>query len=87
VEHVVDGPDGLGPTEAERSRRCQGRDDLRQHPGSGLVRGGDTLWDIATAHTAPGDDVRDTLLDIRRANGLTTSVISPGQVLVIPTAG
>jgi nucleoid-associated protein YgaU len=52
-----------------------------------LVRSGDTLWDIATAHTEPGDDVRDTLLDIKRANGLSTSMITPGQVLVIPTSG
>jgi nucleoid-associated protein YgaU len=49
-----------------------------------LVRSGDTLWDIATAHTEPGDDVRDTLLDIKRANGLSTSMITPGQLLVIP---
>ena len=49
-----------------------------------LVRSGDTLWDIAIAHTDPGDDVRDTLLDIKRANDLDTSIITPGQVLVIP---
>ena len=50
-----------------------------------LVVGGDTLWDIATAHTPPGEDVRHTVLDIQWANGLDGSLIVPGQVLVIPT--
>lgn len=45
---------------------------------------GDTLWDIATVYTEPGDDVRDTVFDIRTANDLDTSVIEVGQVLVIP---
>jgi nucleoid-associated protein YgaU len=49
-----------------------------------LVVGGDTLWDIAGEHTPPGDDVRDTIFDIRRLNDLDGSVIVPGQVLRIP---
>ena len=45
---------------------------------------GDTLWDIATVYTDPGDDVRNTVFDIKQANGLDDSIIRVGQVLVIP---
>lgn len=50
-----------------------------------LVVTGDTLWDIAAAYTAPGEDVRHTVSDIRRANGLEDSLIYPGQVLEVPS--
>jgi len=45
---------------------------------------GDTLWDIAAEYTAPGDDVRDTIHDIKVANELPSSVIVTGQILSIP---
>jgi LysM repeat protein len=45
---------------------------------------GDTLWDIASAHTEPGDDVRRTVYEIRQVNGLKSPDIIPGQVLRIP---
>jgi nucleoid-associated protein YgaU len=45
---------------------------------------GDTLWDIATVYTDPGDDVRDTIYDIKAANGMPDSIVRTGQVLVIP---
>lgn len=48
------------------------------------VRSGDTLWDIAADHVATGDDVRILIEDIKRHNGLDTSIIVPGQVLHIP---
>lgn len=48
------------------------------------VRSGDTLWDIASEYVAPGDDVRVLIEEIKRGNGLTTSVIVPGQVLLVP---
>ena len=51
------------------------------------VHSGDTLWAIASVYLAPGDDVRVLVEDIRTANGLENSVIHPGQVLLIPTAG
>lgn len=51
------------------------------------VASGDTLWDIAAGYTAAGDDVRNTIVDIRRANDLDGSVIVPGQVLRIPVRG
>lgn len=52
-----------------------------------IVHSGDTLWAIASIHVAPGDDIRVLVEDIRTANRLDNSVIHPGQVLVIPTAG
>jgi LysM repeat protein len=48
---------------------------------------GDTLWDIAAGYTAAGGDVRRTVYDIRRANGLESAAIVPGQVLQIPVGG
>ncbi|MFH1105548.1 MAG: LysM peptidoglycan-binding domain-containing protein [Actinomycetota bacterium] len=53
---------------------------------SHTVRSGDTLWDIAASYTPAGDDVRDVIVDIKAANELDSSVIVPGQVLVIPVA-
>ena len=49
-----------------------------------VVVGGDTLWDIAAAYTAPADDIRETIFDIKAANNLESSVIVTGQTLVIP---
>ena len=50
------------------------------------VQSGDTLWAIAGGYIPPGDDVRVLIEDIKRANGLTNSLIVPGQILVIPGA-
>lgn len=57
-----------------------GGDGLSEH----VVVAGDTLWDIAAAHTAPGDDVRVTVGEVRRLNGLSESTVYPGQVLLVP---
>jgi LysM repeat protein len=48
------------------------------------VEAGDTLWDIAAAHTGEGDDIRHMVFEIREVNGLSGSIISPGQDLMIP---
>jgi LysM repeat protein len=49
-----------------------------------VVVSGDTLWGIAERHAEPGDDVRRIVFDIKQANDITTSVIVPGQVLIVP---
>jgi nucleoid-associated protein YgaU len=54
---------------------------------SHAVAAGETLWDIATSHTAAGNDVRRTVFDIQKANGLDGSLIIPGQLLLIPNSG
>ena len=48
------------------------------------VRGGDTLWEIAKAHGDDGADPRPGVETIRRLNDLETSVIHPGQVILVP---
>jgi nucleoid-associated protein YgaU len=52
---------------------------------SHVVASGDTLWDIASEFTPDGGDVRNVVVDIKAANHLSTSVIVPGQVLLIPS--
>jgi len=51
------------------------------------VEAGDTLWEIAGVVTPEGHDVRATVLDIKQMNGLSSSLIVPGQILVVPSAG
>jgi LysM repeat protein len=48
------------------------------------VESGDTLWEIAEGLTPAGDDIRGTVLDIKQLNDLDSSLIVPGQVLVVP---
>jgi nucleoid-associated protein YgaU len=49
-----------------------------------VVAQGDTLWDIASDHVAPGEDVRAVIRAIKDRSGIVTSLIHPGQVLQIP---
>lgn len=48
------------------------------------VAAGDTLWDIATDHTAADEDIRRTVYEIKVVNDLDDSVIVPGQELRVP---
>jgi nucleoid-associated protein YgaU len=47
-----------------------------------VVKPGDTLWVIAEEHY--GGDPREAIWAIKERNGLRTSTISPGAVLVLP---
>ena len=47
------------------------------------VRAGDTLWTIA-GEVAPDEDVRGVIAQIRDLNDLESSLIFPGQILVVP---
>ena len=49
-----------------------------------VVGAGDTLWAVAGSYLEPGEDVRATISDIRRLTGLESSLIYPGQILLIP---
>lgn len=49
-----------------------------------MVRSGDTLWSLATDLTPAGGDVRRTVFELRRLNGLEDSRLLPGQRLRIP---
>ncbi len=55
-------------------------------PQEYVVESGDTLWEVAARHTAPGDDVRVVIGQIKAASGIATSSLRPGQVLLIPEA-
>jgi nucleoid-associated protein YgaU len=48
------------------------------------VQSGDTLWDLASEITGPGEDVREVIEVIRTINELTTSNLTPGQILLLP---
>ncbi len=49
------------------------------------VQPGDTLWSLARG-MRPGSSTWGTVHLLREANGLTDSVIHPGQVLVLPAS-
>lgn len=52
-----------------------------------VVVPGDTLWGIASDVAAPGEDVRDVIVEIRALNGLATSAVDAGQELLVPATG
>ena len=47
------------------------------------VKPGDTLWDIASEYAPKGTDKREYIFNIKKDNGLKTSVLHPGMVLEI----
>lgn len=49
-----------------------------------LVAEGDTLWSIAGRFLPEGTDIRSYITLIRRYNKLTSSLVYPGQILVLP---
>ena len=50
------------------------------------VEQGDTLWTLAETFD-PKDDPRTVVQEIERLNGLSSTDIQPGQVLVVPEGG
>jgi LysM repeat protein len=51
-------------------------------PARYVVRPADTLWSIAAAHYA--GDPRDGIWQLEHRNHLDSTVLTPGQVLVLP---
>ena len=51
---------------------------------SHVVKAGETLWSIASAHTAPGEDVRRTVSLIRSANRMPSGTVRVGTTIAIP---
>ena len=47
-----------------------------------VVQPGDTLWELATERYA--GDPREAIWRIKERNGLRTSALTPGAVLVLP---
>lgn len=50
-----------------------------------VVTSGASLWSIADEIAAPGE-TREVMYEIQRLNGLESSVLVPGQTLVVPAA-
>jgi nucleoid-associated protein YgaU len=48
------------------------------------VGSGETLWSIASAFTAPGEDVRDTVDEIAELNGMAGSGLVAGDQILVP---
>lgn len=48
------------------------------------VSAGETLWEIAAAHTLPGGDVRETLRDIKDLNAFSSSQVQAGSQILVP---
>jgi LysM repeat protein len=48
------------------------------------VQSGETLWQIAAAVAAPGEDVRDVVAELQELNGLADGSLTAGQVLLLP---
>lgn len=51
-----------------------------------IVLPGQTLWQIAIEHKQKGTDTRRMVEHIRKANGLASASIYPGQLLRIPVS-
>jgi LysM repeat protein len=51
-----------------------------------VVTDGASLWSIADEIAAPGE-TREVMYEIERLNELESSVLVPGQTLVVPSAG
>jgi LysM repeat protein len=49
-----------------------------------IVNSGDTLWDIASSHVSKGQNIRSYIANIKRLNGLTSSSVNAGDVLILP---
>lgn len=48
------------------------------------VAPGETLWQYAESVAEPGDDLRDVVAELKELNGLRTTVLQVGQVVVLP---
>ena len=48
-----------------------------------VVARGETLWDIAARYSKNDEDIRDVISRIRSANKLQSSIVYPGQLIVV----
>jgi Tfp pilus assembly protein FimV len=51
------------------------------------VGSGETLWSIAAALTAPGEDVRDAVDRLAELNGMAGTALTAGQQILVPVGG
>lgn len=48
------------------------------------VAAGETLWSIASSMTAPGEQVRETMHEIKKLNAMSGSSLQAGAQIVVP---
>jgi LysM repeat protein len=48
------------------------------------VNRGDTLWEIASEHISQSRNIRSYIAQIKQLNGLSSSVLQEGDVLILP---
>ena len=48
------------------------------------VAQGESLWSIASALTAPGDQVRETMNELKTLNAMSSGSLQAGQQIAIP---
>jgi Tfp pilus assembly protein FimV len=48
------------------------------------VGSGETLWSIAAAFAAPGEDVREVVDELSALNGITGSALTAGDQILVP---
>lgn len=48
------------------------------------VAPGETLWQLARGLTTAGEDVRDVVAEVKAINGMRTSDVEAGQVVLLP---
>lgn len=70
----------LGYTFAQQSAAA----DTSQNTPSYVVQPGDSLWSIARAHSTPQQDIRQLVYRMQKMNRLTSAILQPGQVLLLP---
>lgn len=51
-----------------------------------LVAPGDTLWDIAICHPIEGLSIQENVYWLMNQNNLSDALLTPGQIVVVPTA-
>lgn len=51
-----------------------------------IVVTGDTLWGIASAHSVPGVDLRDSVIEIAELNRLDSERLELGQRILVPVS-
>lgn len=73
---------GLGAPTAEASGSA-GAGSAASTLETYVVDGGQSLWDIA-AEVAPQADPREFAAEVKKVNRLASSVLQPGQELLIP---
>jgi LysM repeat protein len=49
-----------------------------------VVNRGDTLWEIASEHISQSRNIRSYIAQIKQLNGLSSSVLQEGDVLILP---